>query len=117
MCISEAEYIEKAQKLARLTVKGVVTAEEYANNVLEYCALLPEFNPHTVAIVAKSVPTMAHDALIGVTARILHPDYEYPTVHFGGPGPSAAERERIRQIHGNRIHAFAAALLEVLQTA
>ena len=112
-----SDYVRTAKKYARCVAASKITVDEYAENLLDSCALLSEFDDVTTQAVAESVPELARDRLVLEVQKVLAPSYRYPELHFGGPGPSPEDREKLRVLYENRIRLFAGALGEALRSA
>ncbi len=98
------------QKLARFTEINKVTPQEYAENLFYSVAILETVDIRDVKSVLNSIPSNALSALLNHIATILANDYRFPDLHYGGVGPTAEERERIRLQYQNRLKDFAGRL-------
>jgi hypothetical protein len=112
-----SDYVRTARKYARCVAECKITVDEYAENLLDSCALLSECDEVTTQAVTESVPELARDRLFQEIQKVLAPSYQYPELHFGGPGPSPEDREKLRVLYENRIRSFARALGEALRSA
>jgi hypothetical protein len=110
-------FVKVAQRLGRVLARGLITPEEYATNLVEGAALLEAAESDVVDLVVASIPLIARDAVTDVIKDVLRADYRIHALHYGGRGPSQAERESIRDVYTERIRAFAAALARALQRA
>lgn len=92
------KYISTAQKFARFFVASKITLDEYAENLLGSCVCYPEVDDTTAQELAATIPRIAHERLHQEIAKILHPNYRFPELHYGGPGPSDEVRESTRRL-------------------
>lgn len=98
------------QKLARFTEVNKITPQEYAENLFFNVAMLEAVDVEDVEIVLSSIPSNALSTLRNHIATILAHDYRFPQLHYGGVGPTAEERERIRLQYQTRVKDFAGRL-------
>ena len=106
MTYPASQYLRSAQKLAHLVSKGIISPVEYANNLLSMAASY-DVDEETACQVAASVPLEGRSELDREISVVLSPGYQVSPLAYGGPGPSEAERERIRNEYTQRIRACA----------
>lgn len=111
----EPFVVRTARRLAPVVKDGRIRSDEYAENLIESASLLESFDDSVVQSVIAAIPAMARDAVMDVIADVLKPGYRRPELHFGGPGPSEADRERLRDLYTDRMRAFAAILAPALR--
>ncbi len=111
-----SNYISVAQKFARFFIASKITVDEYAENLLGSCVCYPEVDGTTAQELAATIPEIAHERLHQEIAKILNPNYRFPELHYGGPGPSNEVREGNRRLYEFRIRACASELTKAMKT-
>ncbi len=114
MSDSQADYIKLARKFGRFVVASKVSVEEYAENLLTSCVTYSEIDEESARLIAREVPPIARERLMAEVSRVLAPDYRFPELHYGGPGPNKEHREERRRTYEARIRAYAALLSKAL---
>ena len=112
--MSNSEYIKTANKYKRLLLDSKINIDEYAENLITSCVLMPEIDRTTAHLIAASVPEIARESLGQKIARVLASNYRFPELQYGGSGPSQEVREEIRRLYQARIQACASALISAL---
>jgi hypothetical protein len=114
--LPHSDYISTAHKFARFFIASKITVDEYAENLLSSCISYPEVDGTTAQELAATIPENAHERLHREIASILNPNYRFPDLHYGGPGPSNEVRESTRRLYEDRIRACASLLMKALKT-
>jgi hypothetical protein len=112
----DSDYISTAQKFARFFIASKISVDEYAENLLSSCVCYPEVDDTTAQELAATIPEVARERLQREIATILRPNYRFPELHYGGPGPSNELRESTRRLYQDRIRACASLLTKALKT-
>lgn len=112
-----SKYVARAEKFSRVLLLDKITVDEYAENLLSSHAGLPEIDESTARAVAVTIPEIAREAIGQEIAKVLAPDYRFPDLHYGGPGPSPEMREETRRLYESRVRTYALALASALGTA
>jgi hypothetical protein len=104
--------VDRVQKLTSFASLRKLTPQEYAENLFYTIVTFETVNADEIDCVFESVPEHARSALVDHIDVMLADDFRYPDLHYGGPGPSDEERERLRLIFQQRAKAFANLLRE-----
>ena len=114
--MTEFDYLTIAERYCRFLEAAKITDDEYAENFLTSCVTYPEIDEATAHKIAGTIPDSVRERVAREISKILDASYRFPTLHYGGPGPSAEVREETRQLYEARIRVCAALLAKTLKT-
>jgi hypothetical protein len=107
-----SRYLDATNRLTRLLLRQSppsqrISVEEYANNVIWRGAEF-EFDENIAKQIVQNIPAFAAAEFLAITEKFLLPSYQY-TMHWGGPGPSASEREELNAMYTKNIKSWSQA--------
>ncbi|GAB5406977.1 MAG: hypothetical protein Aurels2KO_52080 [Aureliella sp.] len=114
--MTEFDYMAIAERYCRFLEAAKITGDEYAENLLTSCVTYPEVDEKTARRIAGTIPDSVRERVEHEISKVLDASYRFPTLHYGGPGPSAEVREETRQLYEARIRVCANLLEKTLNT-